>query len=414
MQEIREMTLDELPQFATIVGNAYPSFGFDGAEALQRFSERLQREQADPLARYYGLYREGRMLGGMRLYDFTMNMRGGMIPAAGVGLVAVDLAHKKQHVARDMIAFFLERARRHGQLLAILYAFRPDFYYQMGFGYAAKTNQYRIAPASLPDVGDRRRVRFLGPEDREALAECYARCVAATHGLLAKRPAEIDALLATGPRRIVGYWEGERLRGYMSFLFQRGANFLLNDIDVREMIYEDRDALFGLVAFLRSQADQIQRITITTQDDMLHLLPEDPRDGNTAILPHVFHQSSVSGIGLMYRALDTRALIQALDGERFGPGTCRLRLAVADSFVPENSATLTVAFADGRATLVAEEDADAEIALDNSAFSSLITGAATLRGLYTYGRAEISHPALLQAATQIFATPAPPAFTTLF
>ncbi|HMO56081.1 MAG TPA: GNAT family N-acetyltransferase, partial [Roseiflexaceae bacterium] len=383
MQEVREIALDDLQQFAVIVGNAYPSFGLDTPEALQRFGERLRSEQADPLARYYGLYRDGALLGGMRLYDFTMNMRGSMIPAAGVGLVAVDLAHKKQHVARDMIAFFLEWARRRGALLAILYAFRPDFYAQMGFGYAAKTHQYRIAPASLPARGDRSRVRFLGPADREALAACYARCVAVTHGLLAKRPAEIDALVTPGARRIVGYWQGDQLRGYMSFLFQRGANVLLNDIDIRELIYEDRDALFGMVDFLRSQADQIQRIIITTQDDMLHLLADDPRDGQHLILPHVFHQSNSSGIGLMYRALDTTGLLRTLDGRQFGAGTCRLRLVVHDSFVPKNNAELTLACANQQLEVIEERAmVDATITLDVAAFSSLITGAATLRGLY--------------------------------
>ena len=86
----------------------------------------------------------------MRLFDFRMTLHETAVSIGGVGGVAVDLAHKKQKVARDMILFFLRHYREKGAALTTLHPFRPDFYRQMGFGHGTKMNQYRVKPASLP------------------------------------------------------------------------------------------------------------------------------------------------------------------------------------------------------------------------------------------------------------------------
>jgi predicted acetyltransferase len=90
-----------------------------------------------PMA-YVGLYRGETLQGAARLHDFVMNVRGAQIPAAGIGMVAVDLAYKKEHVARDLMHGWLEYCRKQDIPFALLYPFRPDFYKQMGFSSVAK------------------------------------------------------------------------------------------------------------------------------------------------------------------------------------------------------------------------------------------------------------------------------------
>jgi predicted acetyltransferase len=62
----------------------------------------------------------------MCLHDFTMDFLGVRIPAGGVGQVAVDLLHKKEHVAKEMMAYALRHYRELGVPLVSLYPFRPD------------------------------------------------------------------------------------------------------------------------------------------------------------------------------------------------------------------------------------------------------------------------------------------------
>lgn len=415
MSEMRPIPENDLTQFAWIVANAYPAFDLHSDEQIQRFVQRMADGlKNDPLALPYGLYRDGRLLGGMRLFDFSMNMFGTMIPVGGVGLVAVDLAHKKQKVAKEMIDFFLRHYRQRGAPLAALYPFRPDFYRQMGFGYGTKMHQYRVHPSALPAGGARERVRFLTQDDKPALADCYARYVAQTHGMMAKREAEVNALFDTAENRIVGYEQDGVLRGYMVFQFKKGKTFVQNDIEIRELISEARPALLGLMAFLQSQADQIQTVVINTQDEHFHHLLLDPRNGTGNLLPHVYHESNVSGVGIMYRVLDTPGLFTALRAHDFDGQSCRLKISTADSFLAENDGDVVVAFDEGRATVQDGGEHDVAIRLDVAAFSSLVMGVVPLSRLIDYGLAEISDPAYLPVVNRLFLSDEKPMCVTRF
>ena len=55
----------------------------------------------------YGVFRDGKMVGIYRNFDFTMNVRGNLVPAGGLGMVAVDLTHKKEHIAKEIVESFL-------------------------------------------------------------------------------------------------------------------------------------------------------------------------------------------------------------------------------------------------------------------------------------------------------------------
>src|SRR5665213_2754783 len=91
----------------------------------------------------------GALVGAMRLYDFTMNVHGRDGLAGGVGAVAVSRAHKRQGIARAMIAWYLDTYRRRGAPFAILHPFRLDFYRALGFGYGTPVHRYRFVPATL-------------------------------------------------------------------------------------------------------------------------------------------------------------------------------------------------------------------------------------------------------------------------
>jgi len=413
MTEVRELEDAELEQFAGIVRRSFPSFGLDDAALRERYVARLREQHRDPYAPYLGAWRAGRLLGGMRCHDFTMNLRGQQIAAAGIGMVAVDIAHKKTHVAHDMVVAFLARAQARGQHIAILYPFRPDFYLQMGFGYGARIHQYRLRLTALPDGGPRHGVRLLDVADTAAIEACYARTQARTNGLLARRPGEVRQIIADEQRTVVGYEADGTLRGYLVFLFRRGATFLTHDLDVRELVYDDHDALMALLGFVRRQADQCERMIWSTHDDAVHLLTDDPRDGSDEIIPHVFHRSSIAGVGLLYRVIEPRALAAACGTARFGAGTACVRFVIDDTLVPGIGGAVTVAFADGTLRPSAAPP-DCEVRLSLAMFSSLLIGAARLERLVRYGRATLSDPAWLPLLDAILTSAEPPACTTLF
>ena len=100
--EIRVLTQkEELADYARIAFDAYPGFGMDDASQLQAYLEKIAEKS--PSVRPLGAFRDGTLTGGMLVYDYSMNYRGKFIPVAGVGLVAVDLLRKKEHVCKDLV-----------------------------------------------------------------------------------------------------------------------------------------------------------------------------------------------------------------------------------------------------------------------------------------------------------------------
>lgn len=414
--DIRRLTADELPAFGVIAANAYPGMGVTTAEDRRRMVERWTPQLADPTIGFYGAFRDGALVGGMKLYDFMMNIFGAQALTGGVGLVAVDLAHKKEHVARDMVRSFIRHYRERGAPLVELYPFRPDFYRQMGFGYGTKQNLYSFAPASLPRGATKEHVRFLTADDARATGECYERMQRRTHGLIARGAAIWERVFAAPEHRIVGCVREGRVAGYLIFTLKpdTAVNWITTDIEVDELVYETPDALAELLAFLRSQADQIRRVVIATQDDELHFLPSDPRDGTNRILAHVAHATDTQAAGIMYRVVDVPGIFAALREHDFGGQTLRLKLTVRDSFIPENDGDVVVHFNNGRSLVAGDGDSDVQISLDVAEFSSLLMGSVSFRSLYNYCLARIPDPSYVDAVDRLFRAERKPICLTAF
>lgn len=413
MSKIRLMSDEELRDFVDIVVGAYP--GFDIVDPEKRLEDLIQTQHQDPRTHLYGLFRSGALLGGMRLHDFRMQYRAlPGIPIGGVGLVAVHLARRKEKAARDLIRFFLRHYREQGTRLAALYPFRPDFYTQMGFGYGPKMHQYRVRPADFPRGPSKSAVRKLGPDDAEAVLACYQRIMAQTHGLFQTDLSIMKRRLENPRVHSMGCFIDGRLAGYAWFLFEKGEHFLRNDMAVRELFYESPEALSQLCTFFHSQADQINRVVLSTLDDHLHLLFHDPRDDSHNLIPPVYQQSHRTAVGLMYRVIDTAGLFETLADHDFNGASGRLKLSVHDPFLPENDRPVGVHFEVGRAHLAEGEGHDLEIALGVADFSSLVMGVIPFRRLLAYGRARISDPGRVALVDRIFYSPEKPVCTTPF
>lgn len=416
MEEIRPISLEDIQDVVNITAMAYPGSNLLSPENGKRFEARVRETlENDQTASFHGLFRDGRLIGVMKWYDFSMNVRGSMMLTGGIGSVAVDLLHKKEKAAKAMLQGFLATYRERGISLVSLYPFRVDFYRKMGFGAGTKVHQYQILPASLPFTA-KDKVVYLGQGDREQILACYQRIVRQTHGMIKKTEHELKAFLEQPEQIAVGCKRDGRITGYLVFQFRRSheQNRLQNDIVVKEFLYEDREAMAQLLSFLHSQADQVHRIELTTADDDFHLLLADPGNGTNRLLPSVYHESHVSGVGLMYRVIDVPGFFHQLSEQRFGRESCLLRLNIRDSFLPENEGSWLVDFREGHPHLVENGQADVELTMDISDFSSLAMGAVSLRKLHMYGLAEVDEEKAVPVLDRLFAATEKPRSTTPF
>ncbi len=412
MNEIRILSADEFGAFARITVDAYPGMITAAEEKVREHM--LKVHQDEPTVAFYGLFREGRLLGGMRFHDFRMNFLGSRVAAGGVGAIAVDLLHKKEHVAKEMMTYFIQHYRERGAPITLLYPFRPDFYKKMGFGYGTKLNQYRVKPAALPKGSSRAHVRYLDKNDREAVRDCHNRFLAQTHGLIEKSAYELKGLMESSKYRILGYERDGQIRGYLAFRFSKGDCTLLSDIHVRELVYEDWDALSELLTFLHVQADQIRHVIFDTHDEYFHHLLLDPRNGSPELIWEVYHPSNVQAVGIMYRVINTPKIFDSLKERDFGGQTCRVKLTIEDSFLLENAGSTLLCFEDGRLRLADSGAHDVEVRMDVAEFSSLLVGVVNFTSLYRYGLADVSDPGYVDVIDRVFAVRDKPVCTTPF
>jgi len=418
MSEIKVVPEEEYEEFIRIGAEAYPGMEVrtqaDREKQLERFSTMRRDERWTP----YGVYRDGKMVGIFRNFDFTLNVRGNLIPAGGLGYVAVDLMHKREHVAKDIVEFFVSHYDSQGAAMTTLWPFRVDFYRKMGYGLGGKTFQYRVKPEWLPRGKTKEHIRFLTGKDIPAIDECYNRMLEKRTGMIRHGEGYWENIFEFSEKlRFVGCEIDGRLEGYLVYSFKKPehpTSFMDNDLIVSEFFYHTPEALSELLTFLHTQHDQIDRVVLHTSEEEFYFLLHNPaRDSGTS-MPPIYHESHLAGVGVMYRVQNTRLLFEQLSGPVFGDVTLKLKITLHDSFFPKNNGSIVVHFEGGKATLADSEGSDVEISMDVAEFSSMIMGAVGFRKLHAYGLARISDISRLDDVDKLFACAEKPICVTPF
>lgn len=416
---IRKVSPEDIETLVGVLVDAYPGWGV-GRDERERLAASIRKVQDGSLERkYYGLFRDEGLVGTMRLFDFRMNLHGRIVDAGGVGLIAVDLLHKKERLAKDLVTYFLQHYRQKKASMGVLYAFRTDFYHQMGFGQGPLMYQYKIPPARFPKGTSKAHiVRLRGDEaDKRAVKAYYRTLAARTHGLIEKTDPEVDAMFSSPKHVVWGYEDGEALRGYLwcSFPPENEHNALSNNIYATEFFYDSPEVLAEFCTLIHSQADQFRFVIVNTQDrDFYHLFP-DSTNGADVTTHSVYQESGRIGTGLMYRVMDTRKVFEDLDHHDFGGQSGVVRFHVRDSLLPENNTPVTVRFQAGRIVSISEDrEGDVEVHVDVSHFSSLVMGVVSFRKLAAYGQVAVSDPHWIEVLSRMFPATEMPRCTTEF
>ncbi len=107
--EFEEYVRQSLDAYPVMMENISP-------ETQKTWMENMRKAQAEPgPIHYYGVFRGGKMVGGARYHDFDMNIHGAIVKAGGVANVFVDLLHKKEHVAKELMEHFHTHYRAEGR-----------------------------------------------------------------------------------------------------------------------------------------------------------------------------------------------------------------------------------------------------------------------------------------------------------
>lgn len=414
---IRKMHKSEIASFIDVIARCYPSFDICKPEAKERLLQYMNKmSDTVKTITLFGMYNEDSLIGGMRLFDFEMNMHQTFLPVGGVGLVAIDLLHKKKGYAKDLITHFINHYRNANYSMVVLYPFRPDFYHQMGFGIGQRIYEYSIKPQDfLSDVG-RCKVRYAKDEDATKLLACYDAYCHNRFGMMKRHMQEFEPSLKNPNIVTVLYEEEAEVQGYMQFQFKANMhdNPLEQHLEVKEFVYNSPTAFKGLCGFIHMQKDQIDLVKLQLQDEHLIYSLFDPRDNSKHFIHPVYQQTSSCGVGLMYRIVNFELFIKKLGFDYFNHQTINLSIDIEDSFIPEHAGKRYLKILDGVPKIVKSIPAkhlDAEIKLPVAELSSVIMGCADVKKLYNYGILQIDKPELLTRLQYTFQQQQPECLT---
>ncbi|MFX1517188.1 MAG: enhanced intracellular survival protein Eis [Promethearchaeota archaeon] len=411
---IRKLKEDDFDAFLGIWAGAYPG------QVPRNFTEEMRRQKKDqwikennenPIVNFYGCFQDDKLVGGMILYDFKMNLYSKhIVECGGIGEVCVDLLYKKEHIAKELMEFAHIHFYDRGYCMTCLYPFRPDFYTKMGYGIGNKMNQYQFEPKALPNL-KKGNISVLTLDDVQSLSDCFNRYAKCTHGMILRSDDSSFFKQMLSTMKVIGYWKDEKILGYLTFRMKQveGGSWLQHNIHIMEFIYESHEVLLSLLTFLATQQDQVHRIIYNTHDHHFHHLLKEPRSHGNERIFHIFQESNTQGVGIMYRVINVDRFFSLLSSHKFGDKNIKLKVNIHDTFLAENSGAYIVHFQNGNPQIVSsKDDYDVEIALDIARFSSLVMGAINLKKLHQYGLIEISEKSLLRSLDRLFKTDEPP------
>jgi predicted acetyltransferase len=280
----------------------------------------------------------------------------------------------------------------------------------MGYGLGNKMNQYQFEPNAVP-IQQKSNITFLSLKDIKSLSDCFNRYAKTTHGMILRSEENHFFKQLLSGMKVVGYWEDEKLAGYLAFRMKpvEGGSWLQHNIHIVEFIYDSPEILLSFLTFLATQQDQVHRIMYNTHDhDFHHLLKEPRSHGNESIF-HIFQESNIQGVGIMYRVINVSKFFTLLSNHSFGDQSIKLKIAIQDTFLPVNDGDYIIHFQKGKPMVISSKDAyDAEVKLDIARFSSLVMGAVSLSKLYGYGLIQLTDRNLLHVLDKLFRTDEPP------
>ncbi|MBN2833607.1 MAG: GNAT family N-acetyltransferase [Candidatus Delongbacteria bacterium] len=394
--EIKVIPEKDYDEMVRITQAAYAG-SFTGApdegERIKKMVEGMLSE--DPIL-LLGAYENEELLGTVLHYTFETNFHGEFIKTAGIGMLAVDLLHKKKGVAQALILDSIKRAKEENITLYYLYPFNTRFYRNFGFGYGAPVYTYCVKPQDFKGTGLKFLLSYGCEKDFENMHKIYDDQARKTNGMSLRLNSEKSRINRYQGKKLLVAKDGDELIGYM-FFHQKGLNSDNNQsqkLKVTDMLYTNSKALMAFTDFFHDQKDQIDYIEIATFNPNFHQLLE-----NTLYVPKPQTLDIISlkvadvGLGLMPLVLDPEFLLKKV--------TKNLSYGLKFNILEKEHLT----------TVQTGVHTDIEMTCSINSFSSWITGVISLKALYETGQLETTQVDLLKKIDCQLAFDSPESYT---
>jgi hypothetical protein len=312
---IRKIEINDNEEYCKLQFRAYPSMRFSSKAEWEDYLERTQKSLESKEFTIYGSFNDKHLVGSLMLYHYQINYLGEWLPAVGIGSVAVDLLHKREHICREMMAWAEETMLTSQVPLGFLFPFRPPFYVPMGYGYGPLLYHYEIDPSQIPNQGDKSKIIYLTKKDIPLIRDFENRLSKNMHGYIQKQDRELNDYFDRLSWQKIGYLKDNQLKGWMVFNTKQPdpKNFLRNHLYIYEWWTVSSEVRQSFLSFLHSQKDQYEKVVYHTVDASLIHVIKDPRDDMQKLVPpFISHPVGQISTSIFYSVLDPQRLMQKI------------------------------------------------------------------------------------------------------
>ncbi|MFI9641197.1 enhanced intracellular survival protein Eis [Micromonospora sp. NPDC051925] len=245
------------------------------------------------------------------------NLRGAVLPMAGVAGVATHPLARRQGYVRALLRQLLDEMRDSGHPVSALYPFRASFYERFGYVGLPRARTARFSPADLAPL---LRIELPGTVRWERIGVGYARyrsfterCLRERHGFAIFPDFRDVGLRDRDDRWLITATVDGSVLGALTYRIDDHGGELVGD----DLLVADPYARALLLQFLARHVDQVERISLQVPADEL------PELWLTDLAVHVEARvARPSSAAPMARLLS----VDALAGLPAGPGRVRMEL----------------------------------------------------------------------------------------
>ena len=157
----------------------------------------------------------------------------------------------------------------------------------------------------------------------------------------------------------------------------------VNNIYMKEFVYENADVLNKLLGFLRKQEDQVNLVIFNSEDEYFYYLFDDPRNDSLNYIPYGYLETNTQAVGVMYKIFDIKEAFLKCSHRNYNNSNLGVKFVVKNDFFKKED-EIIINFNNGIIDFT-KKTYDVIAKMNISDFSSLFMGSAGAKGLFELG-----------------------------
>ena len=372
--KIRQAKKDDFDQILDITAISY---GFD----VEQASERYKKKYEDIMDEEFVIDVEGKITTKARNIPFTQNVRGKLIPMAGISMVASDPTNRRQGHVRKLMEYLIQMMYEENLNVSALYPFKDTFYAKFGYVNINPYKQLIISPEqlrrwkTLPEGYTVKRMN--NEESFDIYKKLHEEFVGKIHGGVIRSEKRWKEYAENPKVKVaVAYNSKGKPEGIMRYSikgFSSGFDWAPDgEINAEEFFTTSPNGKIALLNFLFLFTDQIRKV----------LLPIYSENSEIYTWLNGFYKVDIKSNNIwMARVVDVKKTLQ-------GMPTCgedKIAFKVVDPIIKANNTTFQISAKDKKIVVEETKDKTGVLELTIEGLTALVFGALSAEELDSFG-----------------------------